>query len=134
MKILEYIQFTKKQREEFKLFDKTFPYKIEQGITAIPNEHGVTDCELITICCDPSDEEKFREDTKKIEEHGYSMIKAMKMGDGLVNLMFDRGYLMPQRGRLIRKMVHIYYELVENWPKFWRISWSGKCACCNEDM
>ncbi len=132
MKILEYIQFTKEQREEFRIFDKAFPYKLSQGIIAMPASDEGPEYDLILIRCDPADEEKFRKDTKKIEEYSYILEKAMKMPDGIVDLIFLNEYEIPQRGKVIRKMVYLYLELVENWPKFWRISWNRKCSCCGE--
>ncbi len=134
MRIIEYLQFTKKQRGEFKLFDETFPYKLAQGVLTLPKDDKIPECNLITIRCSPSDEEKFREDTKEIEQHGYTMIRAIKMDDGLITLMFEGEGIMPQRSRAVLKIVHLWLQLVENWPRFWRISWSGKCSCCNEEM
>ena len=126
MRILERIQFTKEQREEFRIFDKAFPYKISQSV--------IPAYDLIVIGCDPADEEKFRKDTKKLEDYSYNLESAIKMPDGLVNLTFSNRYEMPQRNKVIRKMVHLYLELLGNWPKFWRISWSGECACCHKGM
>jgi len=131
MKILQYIQFTKEQREEFRIFDKAFPYKLNQGILTIPTDEG-SEYDLILISCDAADEEKFRKDTKKIEEYSYILQRAIKMPDDVVNLLFLNEYEIPQRGKVIRKMVYLYLELVGNWPRFWRVSWNRKCSCCGE--